>query len=198
MKQHFSQFIGVIGLALVACVAGSAPAAAQGAVTFQESRADIRAALSFDDLEAKGFRSKSLPADEAKGPLTIAPDSYGADLRYKPIARARILFDFDSAAIRTTDDSLTILRNYADVLREDYPDAIVVIVGHTDSSGTDAYNWGLSQRRAEAVKTLLVRTYDIAPERLVTKWFGETQPIASNVAETGRAQNRRVEFVRLR
>jgi outer membrane protein OmpA-like peptidoglycan-associated protein len=190
MKQHVFFCICVM---CVLSLAGGLPAAAQEDVKFQESRAEIRAALRFDDLEAKGWTD-----GEAKGPLTIAPDSYGEELQDKPIARARILFDIDSAAIRTTDDSLTILRNYADVLRDDYPDAIFVIVGHTDSSGTDAHNWGLSQRRAESVRSFLVKTYDIAPDRLVTKWFGETQPIASNAAETGRAQNRRVEFIRVR
>ncbi len=73
------------------------------------------------------------------------------------------------------------------------PDLRVEIDGHTDSTGTAAYNMALSEKRAEAIKDHLV-TRGINPERLTTKGFGFTKPAASNDTKEGRAQNRRVEF----
>ncbi|RMF59783.1 MAG: OmpA family protein, partial [Bacteroidetes bacterium] len=66
--------------------------------------------------------------------------------------------------------------------------------GHTDSTGPDDYNLRLSQARAEAVRAYLIERFGIAPERLVARGYGESQPIADNVTATGRTLNRRVEF----
>jgi len=71
----------------------------------------------------------------------------------------------------------------------------LTIEGHTDSSGSDAHNLDLSQRRAESVKASLVAG-GIAADRLLTRGFGESKPVADNVTELGRAQNRRVELVK--
>lgn len=67
------------------------------------------------------------------------------------------------------------------------------IVGHTDSSGTDAYNQALSVRRAEAVKNYLIAK-DVNPAIMTTSGMGESQPVASNATSEGRAQNRRVDI----
>ena len=75
-----------------------------------------------------------------------------------------------------------------------YPDTDIQIIGHTDSKGSDEYNQGLSQRRSSAVATYL-SGQGITSSRLSTKGMGETDPVASNETEDGRAQNRRVEFV---
>ncbi len=71
------------------------------------------------------------------------------------------------------------------------------IAGHTDNTGTEEGNLKLSQERAEAVKTFLVKYYGISPERLVARGYGDSQPVASNDTEEGRAQNRRVVFTRI-
>jgi outer membrane protein OmpA-like peptidoglycan-associated protein len=71
----------------------------------------------------------------------------------------------------------------------------VKIVGHTDSDGEDAANLRLSQQRAEAVKTILIKEYGIEESKLTTEGRGETQPIADNKSAEGKAQNRRVEFI---
>jgi outer membrane protein OmpA-like peptidoglycan-associated protein len=71
------------------------------------------------------------------------------------------------------------------------------IAGHTDNTGSKDANLKLSRERAEAVKTFLVKFYGISPERLVARGYGETQPVASNKTEEGRAMNRRVVFTRL-
>jgi hypothetical protein len=75
-----------------------------------------------------------------------------------------------------------------------YPERTVIIEGHTDSVGSDDSNFSLSQRRADAVKSYLVRE-GIASSRIDASGKGENDPIASNDSNTGRQQNRRVEVI---
>jgi len=70
----------------------------------------------------------------------------------------------------------------------------VTVEGHTDAIGTDQYNEGLSQRRADSVKGYLVGG-GVAEPRIETHGYGESQPIASNDTDEGRSLNRRVELV---
>lgn len=71
------------------------------------------------------------------------------------------------------------------------------IAGHTDSVGSEAYNRDLSQRRAQALKQYLMDQYNVAENRLEIIGYGESQPVADNDTEQGRAMNRRVVFKRL-
>ncbi|MCG8426245.1 MAG: OmpA family protein [Chromatiales bacterium] len=73
-------------------------------------------------------------------------------------------------------------------------DERLVIVGHTDSVGRDAYNQELSERRASAVSSYLA-TKGINPAKMTTKGMGESSPVADNGSEDGRAKNRRVEIM---
>jgi outer membrane protein OmpA-like peptidoglycan-associated protein len=75
-----------------------------------------------------------------------------------------------------------------------YPAARFTLEGHTDSTGSDAHNQTLSEKRAEAVKERLVKR-GIDPARIHTAGFGETKPIADNKTVKGRAENRRVEVL---
>jgi outer membrane protein OmpA-like peptidoglycan-associated protein len=77
---------------------------------------------------------------------------------------------------------------------EEYPNKSVLIEGHTDSVGSEAFNQGLSERRAMAVKTALIQA-DVDPARINTVGYGETRPIADNDTSAGRLKNRRVEIV---
>lgn len=77
---------------------------------------------------------------------------------------------------------------------EEYAQQKLVIEGHTDAAGTEAYNLALSQRRAESVKNFLVTHYQIAPERLATKGLGEARLLSDKGPYA--AANRRVEFYR--
>ena len=110
-----------------------------------------------------------------------------------------LLFAFDSDAIQgAAGTNLTNLANSLDKypktsLRDD-PNTYVNIVGHTDNKGTDAYNLDLSQRRAASAATYLA-SQGVDRTRLRTTGRGETEPIASNDTDEGRAQNRRVEIV---
>jgi outer membrane protein OmpA-like peptidoglycan-associated protein len=82
----------------------------------------------------------------------------------------------------------------------DHPAYTVEIQGHTDSKGSDEYNQKLSERRANEVKTFLIKKKGIAENRIVAKWFGKTKPAVPNELPNGeddpegRARNRRVEF----
>ena len=75
------------------------------------------------------------------------------------------------------------------------PSLRITVDGHTDAISSEAFNQGLSERRAASVRGYLVGRFGVDPSRLVARGFGETQPIATNETETGRALNRRVEFV---
>ena len=101
-----------------------------------------------------------------------------------------IFFDFDKAVLK--DESIPELQKLIGLLGE-FPSIRVEIGAHTDAEGSDSYNVSLSQRRAKSVVDYLVAN-GIAPQRLVSKGYGETSPIASNETEEGRAMNRRVEF----
>ena len=102
-----------------------------------------------------------------------------------------ITFETDSAVVRSglQDDLQALSRSL-----QAYPQSTVQVVGHTDNTGSSTYNLGLSQQRAQAVVSLL-DAYGTSAGRLTTVARGEEQPIASNLTEEGRAQNRRVEIV---
>ena len=100
-----------------------------------------------------------------------------------------VLFDFDRADLKSNSrDSITTLANY--LIKN--PDRKVIVEGYTDSKGSAAYNQGLSERRANAVKNALVRA-GVEPSRIVAQGYGKEYPVASNATNSGRAQNRRVE-----
>ena len=97
-------------------------------------------------------------------------------------------------------NSSSIEGNFFDVLNSvnlvvtEYDKTLIEVMGHTDSTGTNAHNQALSERRAESVASYF-RSRGIDPLRLATYGHGEDYPIASNQSETGRSQNRRVELV---
>src|SRR3954454_11260684 len=101
-----------------------------------------------------------------------------------------ILFPFNSADVLPAGREN--LRQLAQSLQR-YPGTEVLIVGHTDNVGSDAYNQALSQRRADSAKGYLV-SMGIPSERIRTAGRGESEPIASNETEDGRQHNRRVEI----
>jgi OOP family OmpA-OmpF porin len=100
-----------------------------------------------------------------------------------------VLFDFDKTAIKP--DGAKILDRLVQFLKEN-PDKKVSFEGHTDSIGTDKYNQGLSERRANSAKSYIVK-HGVSDSRVTTRGFGESKPIADNKTKAGRANNRRVE-----
>lgn len=103
---------------------------------------------------------------------------------------AGVYFDTNKSVVKGT--SANTLDKLSGILAE-YPKSNILVEGHTDSAGSDEYNWKLSQQRAESVTNYLVGK-GISSARFTTKWYGETQPRASNETSQGKARNRRVEL----
>jgi outer membrane protein OmpA-like peptidoglycan-associated protein len=121
------------------------------------------------------------------------------DMRSKLITEGRlvtngILFDVNSDKIK--GESAGVLNEIAKVLKEN-PSVKVKIIGHTDSDGDAAKNLDLSKRRAAAVKEALAKEYGVDATRMQWDGLGKSKPVADNATKEGKAQNRRVEFIKL-
>jgi OOP family OmpA-OmpF porin len=103
-------------------------------------------------------------------------------------------FEIDSFAL--TPKGTSLLDEVLDALASAPDDIRIEIAGHTDNAGSESENLLLSQRRAQAVLDYLVANGQ-DPERFEIIGYGESQPIASNDTEDGRARNRRIEFTAL-
>jgi outer membrane protein OmpA-like peptidoglycan-associated protein len=123
-----------------------------------------------------------------------APDTRNKLLTQNKWVTHGILFDVNSANIKP--ESYGTLKEIANVLKEN-ADMKVKIVGHTDADGADAANLDLSKRRAASVKTTLAKEFGIDESRMDTDGKGESQPIDKNDSPAGKANNRRVEFIKL-
>jgi outer membrane protein OmpA-like peptidoglycan-associated protein len=127
----------------------------------------------------------------------VPPD--GCPRKYKLVVvtptkielKQTVFFATNRATIRSV--SFALLGDVARAMN-DNPTIKVEIQGHTDSQGAETFNLALSQKRAEAVRTHLIKQ-GIASDRMLAQGYGETVPIADNRTSAGRAQNRRVEFV---
>lgn len=102
----------------------------------------------------------------------------------------KILFDVDKSELKPASQDQ--LGKVAEILNK-YPDTNIIVMGHTDNTGTDEYNQRLSERRAKAVEGYL-ETRGVGRDRITSKGYGETMPVADNSTEAGRAENRRVEL----
>lgn len=144
-------------------------AAAGGAIGYQldQQAAEMRATLD-DDIQVRRENDRLV--------VTLPQD---------------ITFDTDSSYVRP---SLQTELNKVAASLVKYPQSNVQVIGHTDNEGDAAYNYGLSQRRAQSVSSIL-QDGGVGAGRIVTAGRGEDQPIASNLTPEGRAQNRRVEII---
>jgi OOP family OmpA-OmpF porin len=128
--------------------------------------------------------------DQCPGtPAGIPVDAKGCELKLT----LRINFDSNSAVIKP--DFQAEIEKAAEFVRANSNAPFILLTGHTDSMGKEAYNQKLSQRRAEAVRQALIDNYGLDGKKLIARGYGETQPIADNATEAGRYQNRRVELV---
>jgi OmpA-OmpF porin, OOP family len=120
-----------------------------------------------------------------KKDLYLTPIRKGVNIRLN-----NIFFEYDKADLKQT--SFVELDRLVKLLK-DNPSWSIEIGGHTDDSGSDSYNKTLSQKRASSVRDYLI-SKGISANRLMAKGYGEEQPIGDNTTESGKAQNRRVEF----
>lgn len=170
-----------------------------------EFRADIRGMADLEGIDAeeyglqlslnKLFGKKSAPAPApVAAPVVVAP--VVAELESAPEPEVRTITVRLNVEFEFNND--TVLAIYGDQLdaiaaaMKAHQDIDLVLEGHSDSRGADDYNMSLSDRRAKAVKAKLVADYGIPAERVSAMGYGETQPIASNESDEGRARNRRV------
>lgn len=125
---------------------------------------------------------------------TGAPDTRNKILKESKWVTHGILFDVNSDKIKP--ESYGTLKEMADIMKE-FTDLKVKIIGHTDADGNDAANLDLSKRRAAAVKASLAKDFGIDESRMETDGKGESEPIDKNDTPAGKANNRRVEFIKL-
>ena len=123
-----------------------------------------------------------------------APDTRNKLITEGKFVTSGILFDVNSDKIKP--ESYGVMKDIANVLSENSA-VRVKIIGHTDSDGSDADNLALSKKRAESVKTSLVKDFGIDVSRLETDGKGESQRVDKNTTAEGKANNRRVEFIKL-
>lgn len=122
------------------------------------------------------------PSEEPAPAVVEATDAVRVELDVK--------FDFDKSVVK--EGSMADIQSLADFMKQ-YPQTSTVVEGHTDSVGSDAYNQGLSERRANAVRDVLVNQYGVESGRVSSVGYGESKPVADNDTDEGRAVNRRVE-----
>lgn len=161
-----------------------------------------RAELSEERGQSR-LAARTREADQARGDADAARSEAEElqrqidALQAKPTDRGLVLtlgdlmFEFDSSELKPGATST--LDRLVGFLQQ-YPDRGVAIEGHTDSVGSADYNYRLSQRRAESVRSYLVRS-GIAFDRLSATGKGKDQPLADNESDAGRRQNRRVELI---
>lgn len=128
------------------------------------------------------------PAPVAKA-VPPAPAPVAAAEKRTITVKLNVLFEFNKADVRAIyGDELQAVAN----AMKAHNDIELVLEGHTDSVGSDAYNQKLSERRVAAVKAKLAKDYGIPGNRISTVGYGESKPIADNATAEGRAKNRRV------
>jgi OOP family OmpA-OmpF porin len=103
-------------------------------------------------------------------------------------------FDFDKATLKPDGKRMV---DEAVRLMVEQPSLQVTVEGHTDAVGSEGYNQRLSERRARAVRDYMVAE-GIAADRITTKGWGKSKPVATNDTAEGRAENRRVEIIAVR
>jgi OOP family OmpA-OmpF porin len=155
-----------------------------------------------ENFDPVGFRLKLSPYSDPDNPNLFRGFRFaegGKSMRQQldedgKIVTHGILFDPDSYVIK--GGSYKTLQNIGRLLQDD-AQLRLSIEGHTDSDGSDDHNLTLSQNRAKSVQDYLISTYGIAADRLESKGWGESKPIDANDTAEGKANNRRVELVKL-
>jgi outer membrane protein OmpA-like peptidoglycan-associated protein len=210
MMTKFPLILAAIStLALSACVDPNAPAGTQtrqGATIGGLVGAVAGAATASDGNELRGAIIGGALGAGSGAVIGSALDRQAAELRatlpsYITIANngeflvvnmpQDLLFETNSAALRP--ELRRDLQSIAASISR-YPDTRIEVIGHTDNTGSAAFNQDLSQRRASSVGNVL-RDSGVPSGRLAVFGRGEEQPVASNLTPEGRAQNRRVEII---
>ena len=140
------------------------------------------------------FGGGSKPAPAPAPVVAAAPEPMPEPAPEPALETVRVELDVqcDFDKDRVKEESYGDIKNLADFMNQ-YPQTTTTVEGHTDSIGSDAYNQGLSERRANAVRNVLVNQYGVDGSRVNAVGYGKTRPVADNATDAGRAINRRVE-----
>lgn len=157
------------------------------------------ATISFDFVFARNSTTAAVvPAPSAaQNPQSVALEVEGdfdreaCKGRFEILSRTGNIY-FPSGSARHDAKSEPLLNSLAGIIAR-CPNMVIEVGGHTDSLGSNATNQRLSDRRAEAVKNYLI-SRDVGPDLLVSKGYGETNPLETNDTQKGRWANRRIEF----
>ena len=125
--------------------------------------------------------------------VTVAPAPPPAPVEIKKPETIVFYFDYNKDVVITDSESNSRASEYTDWLLKN-PQSSVLVTGHTDSKGTDAYNFKLGLRRAEKTKKFL-SGLGIPPEKIKTESKGEKEPVSENSTKEGRAKNRRTVLI---
>lgn len=185
--------------------------AREGGCGFFVTGDSIASSEGMADFVEKVFLKRKPPAAPAPAPVTVAPPpaapAVAEEVKEAKIERQagpaveeaaperitlKVLFDTNKAVVKSKYYSE--IKKVADFMKK-YPTVTAVIEGHTDNVGKVAANVKLSQRRADAIKKILVEKYKIGKSRLKAVGYGPKKPIASNKTAAGKQKNRRVEAV---
>ena len=193
------QALGLLALCLLSMAAtAQQPAAPQVSlerkkIDLQEQKLVLQKQMLDLDQQQLALERKILEVATARRALQVEETATSLTMKLE----GDVLFDFDKASVRP--DAEKLLEKVATVLGE-FPEGKVTVEGHTDSKGSDKVNLDMSQRRADAVKTWLVKKKGIPEKMITTKGFGKTKPVAPNNNPDGsdnpegRQQNRRVQI----
>ncbi|MBT8443090.1 MAG: OmpA family protein, partial [Gammaproteobacteria bacterium] len=139
--------------------------------------------------ESERLRRQLAEVEALFGPSQARVVREGDDMLLRLVG---LSFPTGQAVIQT--EYYSVLRNVQRAIQV-FPDAPIVIEGHTDSVGSDAVNMKLSQDRADAVREYLIANLGLPESRVTANGYGKNRPIASNETAEGRAQNRRIDVV---
>ena len=156
---------------------------------FPQSEEEFVEALSIEKTADHGIKTRGLTR-------SLYPRGVGGITPPEAPPKVGALVNFDHDSFRIKPESYALLDNFGNALNGGLSEAVIIVAGHTDSDGTDAYNHMLSIRRAQSVVDYLLYRHRIDAQRLVVKGYGEAFPISDNYTAKGKAKNRRVEFIR--
>ncbi|MEW6291579.1 MAG: OmpA family protein [Thermodesulfobacteriota bacterium] len=171
-------------------------------LAFPQSEQEISQALSFREATVVHEGQEYVSTKEGEVFMVVEGKRYRmkgigglVHTSLVPKAGALVTFDYNSSIIRP--ESYQLLGQYGKALTNELVGARLIVEGHTDDSGTEEYNYELSEMRAKAVKKYLQENFNVDPNRLLIRGAGESRPIGENETENGRSLNRRVEFIRI-
>lgn len=171
--------------------AAAAPTPSRAAATPAPTRTEAPATR-IADADRDGVADANDKCPET--PRNYAVDSDGCPIPVEEVARVELMVNFDYDKSDVKSEYFDEIQEVTDFMKQ-YSDVVIELEGHTDSRGAEAYNQGLSERRAAAVRQVMIERYDISRARVSSSGFGESQPTATNDTDAGRADNRRVMTV---